>query len=502
MADQTRLFDEAVPSGSAGDVRYEFVGARRRIPPAPEFTPGQVRLRQLLSIATVYDGDFDGLTRAIRQEFFRDHASKRADPAERDRQQLRLARNAQVSMAGYGLYDGTTGQLTRRGREIAALPTEDDQFRALARVILLDLAGIDLLLAVRSIQDRGEPVSKLSLLEELHSLGFTELPRATTHHTAMAQWLRAANVLGGHSGWDVDDDLVRALTGTSLATVDDWVGLSAPQQAFIRTLRRMTEGAGAASVATKNVLDQAELEHGRIFRSDQVRDAVVRPLVDAGWIKLAVAAGGRGSKSGTVTPTTKLREADLERLTGYAGGEVPPDVRAKLDTPLDDVMADLESPNTHVKGVALELLAIRIASDLGLLPIRFRLRGTASAGAEVDLVAEGAHLHFSRWLFQCKNTRSGSGLEDLAREVGMATLLRAHVVVMVTTGRFSAPVAHYAMELASSGPLQVVLVDGVQLKRYRDGGRQSIARHFHKGAAAAMALKRPQVDRPIGEISG
>jgi len=42
----------------------------------------------------------------------------------------------------------------------------------------------------------------------------------------------------------------------------------------------------------------------------------------------------------------------------------------------------------------------------------------------------------------------------------------------------------------------------VQLKRYRDGGRQSIARHFHKGAAAAMALKRPQVDRPIGEISG
>ncbi len=40
---------------------------------------------------------------------------------------------------------------------------------------------------------------------------------------------------------------------------------------------------------------------------------------------------------------------------------------------------------------------------------------------KVDLIAEGAHLLFSRWLFQCKATKSTVQLSDLAKEIGMAT---------------------------------------------------------------------------------
>ena len=67
----------------------------------------------------------------------------------------------------------------------------------------------------------------------------------------------------------------------------------------------------------------------------------------------------------------------------------------------------------------------------------------------MDLVAEAVQLHFSRWLFQCKNTATVH-LADLAKEVGLAVMLRAHVIVLVTTGRFSASVVDHANELAET----------------------------------------------------
>jgi hypothetical protein len=47
-------------------------------------------------------------------------------------------------------------------------------------------------------------------------------------------------------------------------------------------------------------------------------------------------------------------------------------VREKLYTPLDEISRDLDSPDTHVKGLALEVLAVRLAYELGLTPLRFR----------------------------------------------------------------------------------------------------------------------------------
>ena len=43
-----------------------------------------------------------------------------------------------------------------------------------------------------------------------------------------------------------------------------------------------------------------------------------------------------------------------------------------------------------------------------------------------------AKLQFARWLIQCKNTKRVS-VAALAKEIGLATLRRAHVVVLVTT---------------------------------------------------------------------
>jgi hypothetical protein len=243
----------------------------------------------------------------------------------------------------------------------------------------------------------------------------------------------------------------------------------------------------------RDVLTAAVFEHGTIFREDQLRADVMRPLEEAGWVSSSGIRPGRGGKSGNVTATRKLLETDFERLTGYAQGEIAPDIRAKLNTPLNEVYADLASDDRGVKGLALEVLAVRLAVDLGLVPLRFRLRSVKTGGAEVDLLAEGAHLHFSRWLFQCKNQTSAVPLSDLAKEVGMATLLHAHVVVMATTGKFAGSVTHYAEELAATSPLQVVLVDGLMLRDYSNTGAAGLQHAFHRMAQGTMRLKRRQV---------
>jgi hypothetical protein len=71
--------------------------------------------------------------------------------------------------------------------------------------------------------------------------------------------------------------------------------------------------------------------------------------------------------------------------------------------------------------------------------------------------------------------------------------LKAHVVVVVTTGRFTPAVEGYAKELAATTPPQVVLVDSRVLSAYRRVGAPALRRHFHDRARQTLTVKRPQV---------
>lgn len=82
----------------------------------------------------------------------------------------------------------------------------------------------------------------------------------------------------------------------------------------------------------------------------------------------------------------------------------------------------------------------------------------------------------------------------------MAVILRAHVIVLVTTSRFSATVRTYAKELMDSNYLQVVLVDGDVLNSYVKGGPNSIRSYFHDMAGQVMSLKRAQLSRAESDV--
>ena len=168
--------------------------------------------------------------------------------------------------------------------------------------------------------------------------------------------------------------------------------------------------------------------------------------------------------------------------------------------PLETIYTNLKSSDTYIKGIALELLTVNIATDLGLTPLRLRVRGVRTGGAEVDLLAEAAHLHFSRWLFQCKNT-STVDVGVLAKEIGMATLLQAHVIVIATTGTVSRTVVGYAERVSETTPFQVVLADREVLESYRTGGAMALRERFRDDARTAMRLKRPQVADTLDELA-
>jgi hypothetical protein len=188
-------------------------------------------------------------------------------------------------------------------------------------------------------------------------------------------------------------------------------------------------------------------------------------------------------------------ESDVDLASRLSVGLIPGELRSRLNTPLADIYGTImdKKASKNERGLALELLALRLAYDMGLTPMGFRLRASEAGYGEVDLLAEGAHLIFSRWLFQCKAIKSSVDLADLAKEIGMAVLLRGHVVVMVTTADFSGPLKDHALKAIENTALQVVLIDGKLIRSYRLRGASALYDHLQATAATTLRRKRSQV---------
>lgn len=469
---------------SANDDRLAF---------AAEFSPTIVDLREVLSVVAAHSGEFELMREDIRQRYFAEHAEKHQDdPAKRFKVQQTLAYNVLRGMAGYGLIDDQSWNLTDLGERLLSTETDDELYESFAEHVLLNVKGLEVLEAIRTLDSRGIGVTKGSLHDQLVADGF-DLPRATTHHTKLLQWLRKAEILPA-SGYQIDEARLEAIVGTVSDLRSEWARMPPHQRAFIETFQRLA-ATGKASLPAKAVFDETELEHGSaVFpRADRLKDDVIAPLVDSGWLTVEYVSAGRGGKSGTLTATSKLLEADLDLIATSARSLIPQAILDRLNTPLEDVLDDLKSSDTHTKGLALEILACRLAHDLTLTPVQFRLLSSRTGGAEVDLTADAVHLHHSRWLFQCKNTATVH-VSALAKEVGMAVMLKAHVIVLVTTGSFAGSVAAFASQLMADGHLQVVLVDGEVLNDYRQGGSQTIQRYFRSQAKSVFRLKQTQLE--------
>lgn len=244
---------------------------------------------------------------------------------------------------------------------------------------------------------------------------------------------------------------------------DDVELLGEHERLFLRALARFEPD---ESPLASQVMEAAESLYGVRFPQDRWQAAVLRPLAEKGWIRLARGTTGRGAKSGRLIGTDKFRNEFAQRLLEEDAPALSPELRAGLRKNfaeiVDGLTAKVGDDARNVRGLSLELLALRIAQFLDLAPRKWRLRSNQTGGAEVDLIVEGTRLLFSRWQIQCKNTGQVT-VDDLAKELGLALLLKSHVVLMVTTGRFGRTVLEHARKANEETHIQVITLDGALL---------------------------------------
>jgi Restriction endonuclease len=468
-------------SATTNDVDGPPPSGRRRLTYTGDFSLNQMEsLTKVLDTIAPAAGDRSALKKAIATAY-----PKIAAGAKREG-------NVLLSLLAHGLVDSDTLQLTELANELRALPDETERLNQFAKYMIEKRMGIDVLQVVHDLRLRGEKANKTTIDTELRRRGF-DLPGDTTYHLFMLGWMAAAGVCTYDKKlrtWEVNNDRLRELIGISFEEVDQFASLTQPQRLFLRTLQQIAKVEGTTPIQATRVRKEAVARYGIEFKG-VMRDQVINPLEQGGWLTSSDMQSK--GKSGKVAATDKLIQLDIDATQRLSTGLIPAELRQRLNTPLVTIYQLLDSGTKNEQGIALELLALRLAYDIGLAPMGFRERSVDTGYAEVDLVAEGTNLLFSRWLFQCKATKGTVSLHDLAKEIGMATLLRAHVVVMVTRGTFSKDLYEHARRAAENTPLQVILINGSTLSRYRTHGTGAILDFLLDTAADTLRTKRRQV---------
>lgn len=459
----------------------------KRIPSFNDFSPVILLHDIRLCLAAVRDhaGDDAAIVGKWADLFFKGVINKRATS------------NIPATLSSTKLSTGKRPlELSDFGKEVLNAGSPKEAAQAFCKGLLASGSDNWLLIdALMNIEKKKEIVTKASLKAELTSLGVL-LSTGTTDHTTFKNWLIEAD-LADKQGYVKSDEVKRVVGGIAPSERDEFLSLSLAQQVFLHELRKEHEVATAPFYVSA-LVTRCLSNYAYLFDEDQFAKDVRKPLSDAGWITVdGLGKGKQGGRSGNVEGTQKLLNIPVTDIHPDFDQVIPSDLRSKLQTPLSDISVDLFGTDTYKAGMALELLSLRMILDLGLSPRHFRLRSSQTAYAEVDLIAEAAHLMFSRWTFQCKRY-SGTekatkvGLSEVAKEVGIAVFARAHVIVMVTTSDFTRDARNYAAEVSRATPLQFVFVDGAVLREYTAKGSQTLHAHFHKSAADVMSVKRSQ----------
>ena len=449
------------------------------LPFGSEFSPSQIELPRVLELARDHCGDWHKFEAAVREEYFEDHDTT-------DYNKGKLANNTKLGMIAYGIIKREDACLTDFGRELFDLRHDETAlYGTLGRHILLNLHGLSLVQCVQDMQVSGERITLTSLRQWLDDRGI-HFPRGGKHASIMRLWLEKAGVFT--SGWRVDIDRFEVVAGIAPKDIEALARFTPQQRAYLRALANIgTLGPHVASDVEK----LATTTYGVKFNEKSLPKDVLYPLQDAGYVTLERATKGRGAKSFGVRPTPDFKADIVVPIIEQLEQQLYPELRPFLRQTFDDIIQELDSSDKHVRGLALEALAIKLMRLVDLKYIATRLRGTSTGGAEVDVIFEGSRLVFSRWQVQCKNTARVS-LDDVAKEVGLTHFLHSNVIVVVTTGKIGPEARRYANKVMQESNLAIVMVDGQDLDAVKEHPT-SIVNVLNREARQTMQLKALQI---------
>lgn len=448
------------------------------IPFGAQFSPNQVELRSLLKICQENEGDREKITQEILKSFFQ-------NKGQDDYNRKKLAGNTFLALKAYKIID-EKGNLTEVGRKLAEIESEEDLYSAFAKHILLELRGLDLIQTSKDMQVHAEPFCLVSFRRWLLERG-VKVPRGVSHMSSMRLWLEKAGVVTS-SGWDTDTEKLQRTLGTSTEGVDELASLSEEQKTFLKTMANL----GIAKPTPSNEIEKlASQLYGTQFNEKELPKRVLYPLQEKGFIKVVKQTEGRGAKPFLVSPTEKLDKTVVAPLLDALEKQVGSHIRVLLQKPLTQIIKEVASNDKYIKGLALEGLAFHIMRLIDLTYIATRLRGTATGGAEVDLILEGTRFIFSRWQIQCKNTKYVA-LDDVAKEVGLTMQLKSNVVMVVTTGQISSEAVRYSKKVMEDTNINIIFLNNKDLELL-SSQPSSIHKLLEREALKAMQIKKLEI---------
>ena len=453
------------------------------LPNSSQFSPVQTPLPKLLEIVKAREPNRQEIRQGIADQFF----MGRKDALE-------LANNTILAMSEYGLIykpkqDQTHASLTDVGKMLVE-KVEQGQIDALysefAKHILLHLHGLDLLACADDIAASGQQPTKARIVKELRARGIYHPPNGT-HANGMRQWLEQAGLVEKEQ-WVVKTEHLQALLGgIGVNELEVYAGLTPEQRAFAKAFARLN----VDEALSNRVATYATALFGVTFPEGGLPQSVLFALGEAGLIEYEKTTGGQGAKPYIVRPTEKLRSQLVEPILDSIEQSVGLQYRKLIRMRYQDILVGLGSDSTNEKGRALEALAFALGRLLDLNFVQWRLRSNQTGGAELDVVMEGSNLIFSRWQIQCKNAKQAS-LEDIAKEVGIAQVIKGNVIMVVTTGRIGRAARQFAEKVMKETNLYVALLDGKDLEKLRDSPVH-IVEVLNEQAEGAMKLKREQI---------
>jgi len=450
------------------------------LPFGSEFSPSQVTLAKVLEFAQKHGGDWHAFEAAVRGEYFESHSTS-------DYNKGKLANNTKLGMIAYGIIDRNAA-LTQFGQDLYKHRDDESRlYEELAKHILLNLHGMTLIQCVLDIQAAGETVDLVKLREWLEERGI-HYPRGGKHPSMMRLWLEKAGVFDRI--WQVNQQKLKDLIGTSSEEIEALAALTPEQRCFLKALVNM----GTKGPHPSNEIEKlATASYGIKFNEKNLPKQVLYPLQDAGYITMlrGTKKMGRGAKPFMISPTKELVENVVLPLLAQLEKQVRSDIRPLLRKSIKDIRVGLRSKKKYIKGLALEALAFKLMRLIDLTYVATRLRGTATGGAEVDVIFETARLVFSRWQVQCKNT-SRVALDDVAKEVGLTHMLKSNVIVIVSTGKIGPEARKYANKIMADSNLCIVMVDGKDIDNI-EARPAAIVDIFNREAKQAMELKALEI---------
>lgn len=446
------------------------------LPFGSEFSPSQIHLPTLLNLIVAHQSNNQVLQNAIQDHFFASHGGGNPN------NQQKLAMNCRLGLKAYGIID-ENANFTTFGQEL--LTQKDDEnklYEALAQHILLNLKGMALIQCIRDMVAAGEQINLTSLRAGLKVRNI-HYPPGGKHPSIMRLWLAKAGIFIDH-GWQINELRLTQL----LPNPNEFANLSRftpEQRAFLMALAN----AGISTPQPANeIVKLATATYGTKFPEKSLPKLILNPLVEAGYITATKTTTGRGAKPFLVTPTNKLTAEIITPLLNQLTNLAEPKLLDLLRQPLDKILQELDSPNRHISGLALEALGFKLMQLLDMTYVATRLRAQATGGAEVDLIFESARLIFSRWQIQCKNSAYVS-LDDVAKEVGLTHFLKSNAIIIISTGKISAEARRYANKIMSDSNLCIVMLDGTDLKSLRQNPID-IVDFLHREATHTMSLKK------------